>query len=522
MEISGIYDLSSEKNQFIDCDCFVLEDTTCSARILCNTEYTKPQKIIKYITEKSEIDEDGLFLAVILYKGALYIFSDSSTSQWVLYYTLTDNKFFYSTSLKKLLILSGIKREFDITAAKGFLKNGIVLGNHTLINNVYKLDVCETIYCGKGKIRSKHTKYAKPMKHSEQELISTIKDSILKFAKGKQKISMPLSGGFDSNLVLNSLKDLYRIDAFTVGGKVGKNEIPLVERNIKPYKNVVHHTHLADTSLFSKLPEIIWRLDGYVYERGIFLQYLLANMVSKSGIKSLICGECSDEHQCLLYQKEYKHYLHNKVSPLQTLDWMLQPYSWGNLIVLKKSALMLNSFGILGCYPFATKRFTDVAASVGKKNLDKKQLYISLLKSELPKELYDGLFHAGGSTSIESIVSESDKVNIAQAIANSKLIKRITATQDCYKSFWNDFAELYLAEKGGDTLRVFKGYLKYVTKKILSLLNLYNNKSEPYDDSLENNIKAYYLLLFGELFLSGNYDTYFTKEKSDFEISIFK
>ena len=331
---------------------------------------------------------------------------------------------------------------------------------------------------------------------------------------------MPLSAGFDSNMVLNTLKDSYRIDAFTVGGKSGKNEIPIVEKNIKSYKNVTHHTCLADSSLFSKLPEIIWRLDGYVYERGIFLQYMLADLVSKSGGESLICGEDSDEHQCLLYQKEFKYYLHNKVSPIQTLDWMLQPYSWGNFVVLKKSSLMLNSFGILGCYPFATKKFTDVAASLGKKNLDKKHLYISLLKSELPKELYDGLFHAGGSTSIKTIISEVEKTNIKQTVANSELIKKLNDTQDCYKTFWNDFAELYLYEKGKNTLRLFKGYLKYVIKKVLSLLNLYDKTFEPYDDSLENNIKSYYLLLFSELFLSGKYDESFKKEKFDFEISI--
>lgn len=520
MEISGVYDLTSGQNQFIDCDCSILEDNSCSARILCNAGYTKPQNIIKYITENSKLDEDGLFLAVILYNGALYIFSDSSTSQWVLYYTLAKNKFFYSTSLKKLLTLSGIRREFDLTAAKGFLKNGIVLGNHTLVNNVYKLNVCETIIVKKSKITSKQTKYTKPKKHTKQELISALRDSILKFAKGKKNIFMPLSGGFDSNMVLNTLKDSYTIDAFTVGGESGKNEIPIVEKNIKSYKNVTHHTCLADSSLFSKLPEIIWRLDGYVYERGIFLQYMLADLVSKNGGKHLICGECSDEHQCLLYRQEYKHYLHNKVSPVQTLDWMLQPYSWGNFVVLKKSALMLNSFGILGCYPFATKKFTDVAAGLGKKNLDKKLLYISLLENELPKELYDGLFHAGGSTSIETIISEVDKTNITQAVANSELIKKIYASQDCYKSFWSDFAELYLSEKGKNTPSVFKGYLKYVTKKILSTLNLYNHTFEPYDDSLENNIKAYYLLLFGELFLSGKYDENFGKETIGFEISI--
>lgn len=513
MEINGVYHFESKQNSFFDCDCWSLDERDCSARILCNEQYSKPQGLVEFIKRgaRGKIDEDGLFIAVVYYKERLYIFADSTTSQWVMYYTVIEGKLFYSSSLKNLLKNSGIKREIDIASAKGFLQNGIVMGKHTLVANVYKLDVHEMLIVKNGSVTNRRIKYSTCKAEKDLDLISYLRKSIKAFADGEETVFMPLSAGFDSNMILSTLaKEDRTIDAFTIGGETGKNEISIVEKNIKLYKNITHHTALANRSLFQKLPEIIWRLDGYIYERGIFLQYLLADLVSKNGGKKLICGECSDEHQSLLYQNDMKRRQKENIPPLEIMDWMLQPYAWGNFVVIKKSALMLNSFGILGCYPFATKRFTDVAISLRKKNLDKKALYIALLKNELPRELYDGLFHAGGSTSIDAILTESDKTKMQEKISRSELIKRIkNESRPCYKSFWLDYSELCLSEKGNTNINVTIAYIKYRIKLLLNRLKLKSEQAVPLSNDLEADIKAYYLLLFEQLFLSGEYDSFF-------------
>lgn len=514
MEINGVYNLMSKQNLFFECDCWQSNGQSFEARVLCNEQYTNPQNLLNYIEQyncRKKLDEDGLFLAVVYYKGQLYFFADSTTSQWVLYYTKIGDKVYYSTSLKKLLKSSGIKRYMDLIAAKGFLKNGIVLGNQTLVEGVKKLDAGEIIILKNGKIKSKHIRYSITSSKKCSDLIGTLRQSVNRYANNIENVYMPLSGGYDSNLILDTLeKSNHTIDAFTVGGEIGKNEIQSVKNNIKTYKNITHHTCLANQTLFTKLAEIVWRLDGYVYERGVFLQYLLADLVSKNNGKTFICGECSDEHQHLLYKKEAKRVLHKKTfSPLETVNWMLQPYSQGNFIVMKKSSLMLNSFGIKSCYPFATKKFTDVAATFGKENLDGKQLYIKLLKKELPKDLYDGLIHAGGATSIEAIICQKDIDELHKIVAENDLINKIkNDTPDCYTPLWADFYELFLSEKGKTSIRLMKGYVKYTVKSILTKLNLYHNRIDRLDDSLETDIKAYYLMLFSDLFLSDkvNYD----------------
>lgn len=509
MEINGFYDLKTKQNTFLICDCWKYDGDAYSARILCNEHYTNPVALVDYITKDGahrKISEDGLFMAVVCYKDRLYIFADAATSQWVMYYTITGDKLFYSSSLKSLLKESGIHREMDLSAAKGFLKSGIVMGSSTLVSGVNKLDVGEMLIVKNGSVKSKRIKYISSICRSDADLLTALKDSIERYTSQDQKVFMPLSAGYDSNMILNTVaKSNHTIEAFTIGGDTGKNEIPIVEKNIRLYDRINHHTELANQSLFKKLPEIIWRLDGYVYERGIFLQYLLADLVARNGGKTFICGECSDEHQSLLYQKDMKRRQSHNISPLETMDWMLQPYAWGNFVVLKKSALMLNSFGIQGCYPFATKRFTDIAISLGSKNLDKKALYIELLKDELPIELYEGLFHAGGSTSVNAIISDEDRAVIREKIENSELIQKIKSnTKICNKPFWMNYAELYLSEKGNNNFSVIIGYLKYLAKIVLSKMRLYSKVSEPIEDSLETDIKAYYLILFYELFIFGN------------------
>lgn len=522
MKISGVFDLNSNKNEFTACDCAEISTQKLTARVLCSEPYTDPKRVAAFVTAQAgrgQLDEDGLFLAVVCYQNKLYCFADSTTSPWVLYYTRTNGKFYYATSLKLLLKSSGIARRMNLTAAKGFLKNGIVRGNQTLVENVYKLDVGELLIAGNGEVHKKQLQYAGVTHAAPSDLIPALRQSVNSYAKNQKNIYMPLSGGFDSNLILDTLtKSSHTIDAFTIGGETGKNEIPSVQKNVASYQNVTHHTGAADRSLFKKLPEIIWRLDGYVFERGIFLQYLLAQLVKENGGEMMICGECSDEHQHLLYQHEWKRLRSEPVSPLEVMDWMYQPYTWGNFVVMKKSALMLNSFGIRACYPFATKHFTDVAGALGKENLDGKKLYKRLLKDELPAALYDSLQQAGGSTSIEAVIDDEERASMAREVNNSELIRRVTAeTPDSFRAPWLDYAELYLHEKGEENAAVRKGRTKYGVKKRMEKLRLYTPQTEKPDDSLESQMKAYYLILFDKLFLSGDYDKEFDNDALSLE-----
>ena len=103
---------------------------------------------------------------------------------------------------------------------------------------------------------------------------------------------MPLSNGYDSNLILHTIRSFInrRIHAFTIGGKKGRNEIPFVSNNLRSYNNIVHHTGIVDECIFEYFPDIVWRLDGTLYEGGVFLQYALSKLAREKGAYCMICG----------------------------------------------------------------------------------------------------------------------------------------------------------------------------------------------------------------------------------------
>ena len=55
------------------------------------------------------------------------------------------------------------------------------------------------------------------------------------------------------------------------------------------------HTALTDKDTLSTLPDLVWRLEGAVYEVGNFLQYELNRTLAENGVKRIFCGECADQ-----------------------------------------------------------------------------------------------------------------------------------------------------------------------------------------------------------------------------------
>jgi asparagine synthetase B (glutamine-hydrolysing) len=86
---------------------------------------------------------NGVYILVIHDKKTknLYIFHDQNTSALTLYYTILETKVFYSTSIKKLLKESGIKRSLNNETVSDFIVNGFINGSQTLINNIFKIKI---------------------------------------------------------------------------------------------------------------------------------------------------------------------------------------------------------------------------------------------------------------------------------------------------------------------------------------------------------------------------------------------
>lgn len=483
MQLNGFYNLKTHKNKFLDNN-DIFNSDEISINVLCdNKEKFYKEYINKDINLISEFND--LFLSIIYNKHTqeLHIFSDITTSKYNLYYTLTDNKFFYSTSLKWLLINSKVERKLNTNAAQQFIKNGFVYGKETLIENVYKLDFRDEIIV-KNKVEIKKCDYK--LIKTNDDLIDTIQNSINKYNK-LDTISMPLSGGYDSNLILNTLKN-NKINAFTIGGTVGNNEIPLVKSNITSMNNVKLYTKIIDEKIYDSLADIVWRLDGSVYEKGIFMQYALANLASIHNAKDLICGECADEILNKNYNKNLNKVINNKISKTDKLTFMSDPFILTNLVVLKKSSIMLNSFNITGHYPFNNTKIAETSINYYKNNgLDKKYY-----KRECQKLFKYNLNKQDGATSNQCLMANNNyHKNVIDIYYNDMLNKVLVNNKHNKLSLKKILLRIY---------QIFKTKSK---KELISKLN---------ERRIDKNLKKIYLVIFNELYITGKYDNEFKNE----------
>ena len=113
--------------------------------------------------------------------------------------------------------------------------------------------------------------------------------------KREEQIALPLSSGYDSNLLLSlMLKSKNKLNLFSVGVKQGVSEINTVQRIAESY-NLNCDFSYVNSEMLLELPEIAEILQGTVFEPGVFLYHSLSKNISKYNSKIVLCGDGSDQ-----------------------------------------------------------------------------------------------------------------------------------------------------------------------------------------------------------------------------------
>ncbi len=510
MQINGIYDILKRENNFSNCDCSFAENEKLSLCVVgeeADKTLAKLQNKFKSADYAIIKDIDALFIAVIFDKieKKLHIFSDLFSSEFNLYYTTADNKFYYSTSLKWLLKASGIRREFDRIGVDEFLTNGFILGKSTLLKDVSKLTAGVEIAVDNNGV-SENTIAVSDDKLSKSEaktsLLKSLQKKIVSCADGKKTINMPISGGYDSNLILNTMVNNTdsEIKTFSIGENSETNEIVRVRENMKLYKDVEFNVSIVDNNFFELFSDMVWRLDGCVYESGIVLQYALAKAVSEKNGRDLICGEYADQLMNKNFDTDRKKALSKKHPQFRHFTYLENPYVMGSMIILKKSAVMLNSFGVTGHYPFASESLTPFSNALADENGTNKKYYITQCVKVFPQEVVNNIAKEGGTTTNQALISDEmfEEVKL-------KLDSIEELTEICKKTNSSKVSV------GGQVVRTFN-----FAKKILKNIKMQGIKngitksfSSVQSKMLGGELLKLYLLIFMELFMSGKYDECF-------------
>ena len=347
----------------------------------------------------------------------IYVFQDFFGSDCSVYYYVNKDKLIISDNLKSIIRSENKQWYMNRRTVKQFILRGYCANEETLVSGVYKIPGQKYLVVDATSKAIKLKKYKKEV-NSKHNVTTQMYDSVVERqcrACYHEGIATTVSSGYDSNYILynlNKFSDERKI-GFCIGGTTGRNEIPDAQIICDFYGNVDLRTKLVNGSSFDKLPEIVYALEGAVYESGIFLQYELANLVKDNGVDDIILGECADQ----VLNFEMYHPVHRAISIVKYNLKMLpgrifkglhyRPYrtvyDMASYIVIKKSGLLMNYYGINTEYPYMRKEFMKTAQNAVAIGERKKECHKRVIKEVLPEEVTKILDKKPGATELKDL-----------------------------------------------------------------------------------------------------------------------
>ncbi|MBR4727355.1 MAG: hypothetical protein IK080_05635 [Clostridia bacterium] len=503
--LCGYYDLSEKQYRDTSEGVFVYETETLLLRVFGNVRtgeaFNDGAALSSLYTQFGlQITEylSGAYLLLIFEKetGILRVFQDRATSPVTLYYSEIGDRLYLSASLKSLLAASCMTCRLNEQAVEEFLVNGFLYDDATLMENVFKIKAYHCLSVENGLVGQFPVRYPQAEMTKGEALDRfkpTLDRAIERCIADLDDVSFPLSSGYDSNYIaFVATKCKESATAFSVGGSRGKNEVPIVEKNAPFYPNLTLHTAVTDGATLSHFPDIVWRLEGNVFESGLFLQYELMNLVKKAGKPTLVCGECADQIMNLHYHRKDRIYpQHPDGAPLY-YEFSEYPYIFSSYLILKKNGILANSFGVETRYPYLDEDLISVCAPLGEISRKDKRVHVANCHACLPPEVIANMSKIGGSTDCHSLFASADEMQ--------SFFRKVERT-----AFFKAHKELILKHSSEEKERQ-TGLTALKTKVRNTALSALHARSNDSYYSEELKLREYlcvvYLAIFERLFVS--------------------
>ena len=417
--------------------------------IFCNTElYDLNNKLIplkKIITYY----EDNIELAniisdqfsIIIYnikENTLFFSQDINGDSVPIYYHINNNEIIISNRLVNITTIKQFKINKDIVST--FIKKGFIPNKNTLVDGVFKIvpksNLLIDLKSKKEQTQKKKLIYKK-IKDKNNALYIKDFEKIVKDNEKNKKILTTLSSGYDSNFIFKFLtKD--NLKAFTVGGVVGTDETKIVKYNLQKYSNVNLTTAYVSEKTLDRYPELVYELEGLLYERGIFLQYVLVNKLKENNSEStvLYAGVGADQIFSYEYYKKYyslyniikyigkllkKSLLIDELNNIKTKGGIMHnkhAFDFISYIIIKKNGILLNKYGIEYCYPFLNRNIINYGYSNRYKNIFSKKSHIQACQKIIDKDVLKNVHKIGGSTDQNALFGKCTYINEIEKLVN--------------------------------------------------------------------------------------------------------
>ena len=231
------------------------------------------------------------------------------------------------------------------------------------------------------------------------------------------------------------------IEAFTIGGIAGRDESKMVEKNIKGYECVHLNKAYVDENTLENYPDLVYHLEGSLYEQGIFLQYELLKSINQKDNRNsiLFSGEGSDQVFSWSYHsrtinllKQIRYWLgivknlfkSDEVSNFRVPGGFLYKtcsYDFLTYIVLKKNGILMNEINISYVHPYLMRPIVDIAYANRSKNLKDKNSHIEACNQEIDEKIIKNIKNIGGATDPIALFENCSYINkIEKLVKNSK------------------------------------------------------------------------------------------------------
>ena len=394
---------------------------------------------------------DGTYSLVIIdkIKRKLFVFQDLFGSNLNIYFYIDKKEILVSNELKQIIKSKNVKWKINSEAVKKFLKNGFINNKDTLVQFIHKVPGKKYLEINLNNARYQVKKYIlvkdvyKIKKVDDESYIRTLKD--ICNSSVCENMGVTISSGYDTNFLIYNLRSCINnnLKAFSIGGTIGRNEVPDSCLISKYYKNIDFYSKLVDDNSLINFPEIVFALEGAIYESGIFLQYELAKLIKENNVKNIILGDCADQvlhynlyHPLNSHIDKIKYYVKNlkQLCIGITIKPFKDIYEMASYKILKKNGILMNYYGINTQYPYLRRKFIEIAKKIVIKRDNNKTYHKKIINKTLPADIVKILKKIAGATELKTLfIGKITLDDIKRIAKKSKFYKEKIFSDEFYE-----------------------------------------------------------------------------------------
>jgi asparagine synthase (glutamine-hydrolysing) len=249
---------------------------------------------------------DGEFTLIISSPGEILIFRDRHGAGSQVYY----NNNYFSSSLKELSAIEGFKPAPNIEALSTFLSLGYIPSPMCSLAGVHKIPAGSVLTAKNGKQELESlfsweeflSFCSNPINISAEDATNEYqrlhRQSVLNRVKGKSKVGLLLSGGYDSGGNIACLRDVYSGEtlSYSIGFKDNPwTELPLA-KILSDTFDTKHHEYEIDGTEINNLPEIVEYLGDPFQEGGLMVNFAAMKLIGSQKPQIILGGDGNDQH----------------------------------------------------------------------------------------------------------------------------------------------------------------------------------------------------------------------------------